>query len=271
MVLATPANNPEPCTHVSVPNPRAPRVRACAHQPTLHEQVPVGLGVQKESKRNTSPRAVFGTCTRDGMAKVYLDADLMKTYYGGGGVWGRGEGVRGEGARRGIRGCARVQVPAYGVAAGGSFRSCRVQANHLTTSTSAATTTAGKESPPPGSYNVPGAVGKQVGLCPAGLGLGPLTSASRPQLSRCRVLTARPAHPPFPPYPHLLSHHQLHACPRPLPAPPRWRPPRSLRPASRLAPASGRWTTRSCGEQGGGRSGRCSEAGRALQLHPMCA
>ncbi|KAI8474658.1 MAG: flagellar associated protein [Monoraphidium minutum] len=63
--------------------------------------VPVDLGEQKESKRSTCPRAVFGTCTRDGMAKVYLDADLMKTYYG-------------------------------------------------------------KESPPPGSYSVPGAVGRQV-------------------------------------------------------------------------------------------------------------
>eukprot|EP00877_Chromochloris_zofingiensis_P009552 jgi/Chrzof1/4850/Cz15g01160.t1 len=59
------------------------------------------LGEQKESKRSTSPRAVFGTSTRDGQAKVYLDMELMKTYYG-------------------------------------------------------------KESPPPGSYNMPSALGDQV-------------------------------------------------------------------------------------------------------------
>ena len=44
---------------------------------------------------------MFGTATRDGQAKVYLDAELMKTYYG-------------------------------------------------------------KESAPPGSYSVPGALGRQV-------------------------------------------------------------------------------------------------------------
>ncbi len=47
-----------------------------------HYKVPHGLGEQKESKRGTQPRAVFGTCTRDGMAKVYCDAELMKAFYG---------------------------------------------------------------------------------------------------------------------------------------------------------------------------------------------
>ncbi|GBF90044.1 flagellar associated protein [Raphidocelis subcapitata] len=44
--------------------------------------VPIGLGEQKESIRSTEPRAVFGTCTRDGQAKTYMDPELMKTYYG---------------------------------------------------------------------------------------------------------------------------------------------------------------------------------------------
>eukprot|EP00879_Flechtneria_rotunda_P016706 GHRR01017482.1.p1 GENE.GHRR01017482.1~~GHRR01017482.1.p1 ORF type:complete len:306 (+),score=70.82 GHRR01017482.1:1571-2488(+) len=66
-----------------------------------HYKVAPALGDQKESKRVSSSRAVFGTSTRDGQAKVYLDPELMKTYYG-------------------------------------------------------------KESAPPGSYNVPGALGRQV-------------------------------------------------------------------------------------------------------------
>jgi len=66
-----------------------------------HYKSQAALGEQKESKRSTSPRAVIGTSTRDGQAKVYLDSELMKTYYG-------------------------------------------------------------KESPPPGTYNVPGALGSQV-------------------------------------------------------------------------------------------------------------
>lgn len=41
-----------------------------------------GIGQQTESKRSTSPRAVFGSSTRDIQEKVYLDDDLMKTYYG---------------------------------------------------------------------------------------------------------------------------------------------------------------------------------------------
>mmetsp|Transcript_4343 Transcript_4343/g.9399 ORF Transcript_4343/g.9399 Transcript_4343/m.9399 type:complete len:303 (+) Transcript_4343:168-1076(+) len=41
-----------------------------------------GIGPMKESKRATSPRAVFGTATRDGMTKVFMDDELMKTYYG---------------------------------------------------------------------------------------------------------------------------------------------------------------------------------------------
>uniref|UniRef100_A0A383WC15 Flagellar associated protein n=1 Tax=Tetradesmus obliquus TaxID=3088 RepID=A0A383WC15_TETOB len=66
-----------------------------------HYKTSPALGEQKESKRSTSPRAVFGTATRAGQEKVYLDGELMKTYYG-------------------------------------------------------------KESAPPGSYNVPGALGRQV-------------------------------------------------------------------------------------------------------------
>lgn len=41
-----------------------------------------GLGEMKESKRSTSPRAVFGTATRDQQSKVWLDEELMKTYGG---------------------------------------------------------------------------------------------------------------------------------------------------------------------------------------------
>ncbi|KAG2500156.1 hypothetical protein HYH03_001738 [Edaphochlamys debaryana] len=33
----------------------------------------------KESKRSTSPRAVFGTATRDQQSRVWLDEELMKT------------------------------------------------------------------------------------------------------------------------------------------------------------------------------------------------
>ncbi|GBF88746.1 hypothetical protein Rsub_01647 [Raphidocelis subcapitata] len=47
-----------------------------------HYRSPGGLGAQAESARPTSPRAVFGTCTREGLAKVYLDAALMRAYYG---------------------------------------------------------------------------------------------------------------------------------------------------------------------------------------------
>lgn len=43
-----------------------------------------GLGRMVDSKRPTSPRSVFGTSTRDDAAKVHLDDELMKTYYGRG-------------------------------------------------------------------------------------------------------------------------------------------------------------------------------------------
>jgi len=50
-------------------------------------KLPVGLGQQKESKRSSSPRAVFGMCTRGMAEKVYLDMELMKV-----GGWGFGCG-----------------------------------------------------------------------------------------------------------------------------------------------------------------------------------
>ena len=39
-------------------------------------QAPPGLGDQRESQRSTGPRAVFGTCTRDGWSKVMSRAPL---------------------------------------------------------------------------------------------------------------------------------------------------------------------------------------------------
>lgn len=40
------------------------------------------MGVMKDSRRATDPRAVFGTATRDQVAKVWLDDELMKINYG---------------------------------------------------------------------------------------------------------------------------------------------------------------------------------------------
>jgi hypothetical protein len=91
-----------------------------------HYRTGGGLGEQKESKRSTSPRPVFGTCTRDGRAKVYMDAELMRAYYGGllgegeiwvVGSWGLGVWVWGWGlgrqsdsfaAHHAARACART-------------------------------------------------------------------------------------------------------------------------------------------------------------------
>ncbi len=36
----------------------------------------------KESKHDTAPRPVFGSATRDNAEKVFLEDELMKTYYG---------------------------------------------------------------------------------------------------------------------------------------------------------------------------------------------
>eukprot|EP00201_Polytomella_parva_P004331 CAMPEP_0175073746 /NCGR_PEP_ID=MMETSP0052_2-20121109/20789_1 /TAXON_ID=51329 ORGANISM="Polytomella parva, Strain SAG 63-3" /NCGR_SAMPLE_ID=MMETSP0052_2 /ASSEMBLY_ACC=CAM_ASM_000194 /LENGTH=217 /DNA_ID=CAMNT_0016341701 /DNA_START=293 /DNA_END=946 /DNA_ORIENTATION=- len=41
-----------------------------------------GIGIMKESKRSTSPRAIFGTASRDQQNKVWLDDELMKTFGG---------------------------------------------------------------------------------------------------------------------------------------------------------------------------------------------
>lgn len=40
------------------------------------------LGDMKDSRRATSPRAVFGSSTRDAVSKIYLDEELNKTFYG---------------------------------------------------------------------------------------------------------------------------------------------------------------------------------------------
>ncbi len=42
------------------------------------------IGPMVESKRETLPRPVFGTATRDTQSKVWLDEELMKTYAGRG-------------------------------------------------------------------------------------------------------------------------------------------------------------------------------------------
>lgn len=40
------------------------------------------MGVMKDSRRATDPRTVFGTATRDQVAKVWLDDELMKVNFG---------------------------------------------------------------------------------------------------------------------------------------------------------------------------------------------
>ncbi|GLI63074.1 hypothetical protein VaNZ11_005976 [Volvox africanus] len=57
---------------------RTKSARSISPGPGAYE-VEGGLGNMKESKRGTSPRAVFGTANRDQQSKVWLDEELMKT------------------------------------------------------------------------------------------------------------------------------------------------------------------------------------------------